>query len=64
MKCTLCDKEFPEDINDFDLVQHFINEHKKEVRNIGKDILKTQSQKLKKKKTYKSVQHNDNSSKL
>ncbi len=50
MKCTLCDKEFPEDINDFDLVQHFINEHKKEVRNIGKDILKTQSQKLKKKK--------------
>ena len=28
MKCILCGKEFPENISDYDLVQHFIKNHK------------------------------------
>ena len=47
MKCILCGKEFLENISDFDLVQHFINEHKKETQDIGKSILVVEKNKKK-----------------
>ena len=53
MKCILCGKEFSENISDFDLVQHFINEHKKETQDIGKSILVVE--KNKKKRLIKNV---------
>ena len=45
MKCILCGKEFQDDISDFDFSQHFINEHKKQTQEIGKDILKVEKAK-------------------
>ncbi len=56
MKCTLCNKEFSDDVSDYELVQHFINEHNKEVKSLGKDILK--AEKAKKGKINKSVHNN------
>jgi hypothetical protein len=47
MKCILCNEEFPENISDFDLVQHFINKHNEKVKIMGRDILKLQSKKIK-----------------
>jgi len=47
MKCDLCGKEFKDNISDYDLVQHFIEEHKKEVGKIGKDILSKEKKKVK-----------------
>lgn len=69
MKCVLCGKEFQNETDDFILVQHFINEHNKEVKNIGKDILKAQkAKKGNNRKVNKSLQHivnlsNDNQNK-
>lgn len=42
MKCTVCKKEFLNEVFDYDLYLHFITEHKKEVIKIGEDIVKKQ----------------------
>jgi hypothetical protein len=47
MKCNLCGKEFKDNISNYDLLQHFIEEHKKEVCKIGKDIFSKEKKKAK-----------------
>jgi hypothetical protein len=53
MKCTLCDKEFPDNTSDFELFLHFAENHKKELeetsKNIGKGVKEVES-KIKRKK--------------
>jgi len=67
MKCTLCNKEFSDDISDFDIFLHFAEYHKKQLEETSKNIgagVKEAESKLKKGKVNKEANSNGNISKL
>ena len=54
MKCTICNKELGENLTDYEILQHFIFNHKDVVILTAKN-LKEQSKNDKRNKVYKSV---------
>lgn len=38
MKCDICGKLFPDNVKDFDIYNHFVKEHQKELIETAKNI--------------------------
>jgi hypothetical protein len=38
MKCSLCEKEFKDDVTDSEILKHFLFKHKKEIAETAKNI--------------------------